>query len=191
MSLFDEKHNIEKLFFNKWVMWVHPYTLQPKTIIQRSINAAAGTLFPKHCAVCLNMNGSCFLIDKCPQIPLHENCHCAVIDVDFVNFQATCDIKKFTKYIFSEKSKGKKELFQSWGFSVIDSEFLKNEFLKQGLENYELGNYELGKIDPYGQRITIEISLYNKFKNKEVNIKTGWMVYPNGEIVLVTPYGGK
>ena len=33
--------------------------------------------------------------------------------------------------------------------------------------------------------------LKKKNKNEYVTFQSGWMVYPNGRIVLTTPYGGK
>ena len=35
--------------------------------------------------------------------------------------KSECDISKFTDYIFSENSNGKKFLFESWGFSKYNS----------------------------------------------------------------------
>ena len=49
----------------------------------------------------------------------------------------------------------------------------------------------MGKLDKYGQRISIRISIPRKDTGETVSYITGWMVYPNGEIQLTTPYGGK
>ena len=55
----------------------------------------------------------------------------------------------------------------------------------------QLGDYELDRLDDYGQRINIEIKLKRKDKNEYVTFYSGWMVYPNGKIILTTPYGDK
>ena len=39
--------------------------------------------------------------------------------------------------------------------------------------------------------MNIEIKLKRKDKDGYVTFRSGWMVYPNGRIVLTTPYGGK
>ena len=83
-----------------------------------------------------------------------------------------------------------KDLFEGWGYSIMDSQYLQQEFVRQAQIAYSAGEYELDFVDDYGQRINIEITL--KADNGEyVTFNSGWMVYPNGRIVLVTPFGGK
>ena len=53
------------------------------------------------------------------------------------------------------------------------------------------GEYTLGKLNDKGQRISITIEIERKDKNSTVTFLSGWMVYPNGKIQLITPYGGK
>lgn len=77
------------------------------------------------------------------------------------------------------------------GYDIIDSQYLQQEFIKQARLSYSVGDYELGKLDKHGQRITIEIKLKRKDKEGYVAFKSGWMVYPNGKIILTTPYGDK
>ena len=67
----------------------------------------------------------------------------------------------------------------------------KKEIEKQANLAYSVGDYELGKLDKYGQRINIAITLKRKDKNEYVTFRSGWMTYPNGRIALTTPYGGK
>ncbi len=73
----------------------------------------------------------------------------------------------------------------------MDSEFLQREFIRQAKFSYSVGDYELDRLDDYGQRINIEIRLKRKDKEGYVIFQSGWMVYPNGRIVLTTPYGDK
>ena len=73
----------------------------------------------------------------------------------------------------------------------MDSQYLQQEFIKQAKLAYSVGDYELCKLDKYGQRINIVIKHKRKNSNEYVSFVSGWMVYPNGKIVLTTPYGRK
>ena len=74
------------------------------------------------------------------------------------------------------------------GFVLVN---LKSEIEKQALEKYISGNYELGKLNDKGQRISIRIEIARKDIGSKVSFITGWMVFPNGHIQLITPLGGK
>ncbi len=82
-------------------------------------------------------------------------------------------------------------MFESWGYSISDSEWLQKEIEKQALEKYIKGDYTLGKLNKGGQRISIRIEIARKDTGDIVSFVTGWMVYPNGHIQLNTPYEGK
>ena len=82
-------------------------------------------------------------------------------------------------------------MFELWGYDIMDSQYLQQEFIKQAKLAYSVGDYELDRLDDYGQRINIEIKLKRKDKEGHVTFQSGWMVYPNGRIILTTPYGGK
>lgn len=56
---------------------------------------------------------------------------------------------------------------------------------------YLLGDFSLGNLDKQGQRINIKVKITRRDTGEPVSFVTGWMVYPNGQIQLVTPYGGK
>jgi hypothetical protein len=73
----------------------------------------------------------------------------------------------------------------------MDSQYLQQEFTKQAKLAYSVGDYELGLLNEYGQRINIVIKLKRKNTNEYVSFVSGWMVYPNGKIILTTPYGDK
>lgn len=142
--------------------------------------------------MCLNLNGCCFVVDKCPPKPLHPNCHCYTINIPSITATAECPIEKFTKYVFVlSLTDDKKQLFELWGYDIMDSDYLQQEFIKQAKLAYSVGDYELGLLNEYGQRISIEITLKKKNKDEYATFVSGWMVYPNGRIVLTTPYGGK
>lgn len=82
-------------------------------------------------------------------------------------------------------------MFESWGYRIIDAEELKNTIEKQAKLAYSVGDYALGKLNDYGQRINVIIELKRKNKEGSITFRSGWMIYPNGRIVLTTPYGAK
>ena len=133
-----------------------------------------------------------FVKEKCPTKPLHSNCHCDTININPIAAIAECSIEKFTKYIFIASAiNNKKLLFELWGYDIMDSKYLQQEFINQARLAYSVGDYELGLLNEYGQRINIVIKLKRKSTNDYVSFRSGWMVYPNGKIVLTTPYGRK
>ncbi len=189
MNLQQANDYTNKLFSINWMQWVHEGSKAAESNVEKSANVIKGTI-SKHCAMCLNLNGCCFVIDRCLPKPLHPNCHCYTVDIPSITAKAECPIEKFTKYIFAEGN-SKKELFELWGYSIIDSEHLQQEFIRQAKMAYSVGDYELDRLDDYGQRINIEIKLKRKEREGYVTFQSGWMVYPNGKIILTTPYGDK
>ena len=191
MNLQQANEYTRKLFDTSWVKWVHEGTKPAEINLEKSTNVLIGAI-SKHCAKCLNLNGCCFVKEKCPSKPLHPNCHCYMIDIPSITAKAECPIEKFTKYVFVPSLiDDKKQLFELWGYSIIDSDNLQQEFIKQAKLAYSVGDYELGLLNDFGQRIKIEITLKKKNKNEYVTFMSGWMVYPDGKIILTTPYGGK
>ncbi len=167
----DEAGNV----FSEWVEWKH---------------VTAGFL---HCSTCLSLHKCWFHRKKMPICKQHEHCHCYVFSINSpipnVNSKAECSIDKFTGYIFSEKYKwnGKMELFHSLGFTIEDSQMLKDEFEKQAVQKYCNGDYTLQKLNAYGQRINIVIQLQKN--GREINFESGWMVREKGLVTLNTPLG--
>lgn len=193
-SLEDAKQNTLRLFSDAdWVKWVHEGSSPAYTSETKTINIVLSALsLGMHCPTCLNLNGCCFPRNNMTKHPLHENCHCTVEPVNSINFVAECDIGKFEKYIFNTDikiNKGKKALFESWGYNTDDSKWLQQELTRQAVEKYQNGDFTLNKLDIYGQRINIEITLPRKNNDGFVVFITGWMVYPDGMIQLTTPYG--
>ena len=189
INLQKEKEYTRKLFSANWIKWVHEGTKPAETYDEKKTNALVGAV-SKHCAKCLNLNGSCFVSTQSPSQPLHPNCHCYTVDVPFIEVKAECFLEKFTKYVFiASLINDKKQLFELLGYDIMDSEYLQQEFIKQAYMSYSAGDYELGTLNEYGQRINIVITLKRKDKNEQVSFRSGWMVYPNGKIILITPYG--
>ena len=82
-------------------------------------------------------------------------------------------------------------MFIKWGYDIINIEYLIQEYIRQAEEKYASGNFQFGKLNEYGQRISIAIELWRKDRKEKVEFKSGWMVYPDGNIQLTTPYGGE
>lgn len=189
MNLQQANEYTKRLFSTNWVKWVHEGTNPAENNAEKSTNVLVGAI-SKHCAICLNLNGCCFVVEKCPSKPLHPNCHCRTIPMLIMTASAECPIEKFSKYIFADGN-NKKQLFELWGYDIIDSEYLQQEFIKQARLAYAVGDYTLGMLNEYGQRINITIVLKRKNQDTQVTFRSGWPVYPNGKIILTTPYGGE
>lgn len=154
-----------------------------------------------HCKECSVLSGCYFVKSKLPKKIvegdglLHPHCDCKLNGIAKPNgkITAVCPIEKFTEYIFSNKEKyisnGKIRLFRDLGFTKEDSEYLKIEFDIQAKQKYLNGDYEIGKLDEYGQRISITITV-NSATKKNIKLVTGWMVHPLGKITCNTPLGG-
>ena len=192
MNLAEASNLAKKTLSNQWVKWIHRGSAPANTATEKNMNVINSTINPKHCASCLNMNGCCFVKDKSPENPLHERCHCYYENIGIPDVKIISAIEKYTKYIFdNEKNKGKKALWELWGYTVIDSHNLKEEIEKQAFLAFQSGEYALGDMDGHGQRINIVINLKRKDTGKTIPFVTGWMSYPNGKLVLITPFGGR
>ena len=163
-----------------WIKWVHR------------------NLSENHCPECLMLDGCYFLKEKAPKHPHHPYCHCILETIPYntvlKSAKAVSDYSKYDPYLFNPEGKyphNKEKLFKSWGYTIKDAKWLQKEIEKQGFDKYINGDYNLGKLNKDGQRISIRIEIPRKDKDGTVSFITGWMVYPNGEIKLNTPYGGK
>ena len=151
-----------------------------------------------HCEACLKLDNCWFVDENKPALPQHPHCHCEAIPIPFsrVLNEATdeCRYSKFDPYLFDPEGiygHEKGPLFNKWGYTIEDSEWLRAEVEKQGLEKYIAGQYTLGDLDENGQRVNIRVEIPRKDKEGTVSFKTGWMARANGHIELATPYGGK
>lgn len=74
------------------------------------------------------------------------------------------------------------------GYDIIDSESIRKTIEEVALKKYVSGDFVLGKLKDHGQRITVKAELPGRSKTgKPLVFHTGWLVYPNGKIVLTTP----
>lgn len=186
MSVFENFELIDNnIVSNTWIEWHH--FLIPNEIGPFRETVRILMLLLNHCLLCTNLDGCYFLKSKMPKLPQHVKCDCTILEKRISDVRsiakAECDIRKFSEYIFKGAG-GKQNLFESWGYSISDSELLKSEFEKQARDNYLKGKYELKSLDLCGQRIAIPISIRGHV------FYSGWMVYPNGQIKNTTPFGG-
>ena len=174
---------------NIWIRWIHEGTLPAKTNVEKQENVILGET-TRHCAKCRNLNVCHFPLDNMPEQPLHPNCHCnkTIIDRPIAGQTANsiCYIQKIRDYAFVKEAK--KNFFNANGYDIIDSDFICKTIEAVALKKYIAGNFKLGKLDDHGQRITIQVELPGRIDpGKPLTFYTGWMVYPDGEIVLTTP----
>ena len=151
-----------------------------------------------HCDECMALDGCWFSEDTHPPCPHHPYCHCTLEPIDYslvwANAAANSDYSKFDPYLFDPDNfykHGKNKAFESWGYTIADSKWLKDEIERQAREKYIQGDYSLGILNRYGQHINIRIEIPRKDGTGKVSFITGWTIYPNGQIKLNTPYGGK
>ena len=143
---------------------------------------------------CDKFNGCYFIVKQMPKYPQHPRCMCRLNKIakpiPYITAQATCDIRKFTEYVFNEEnSKGKKAIFERFDYTIEDSEYLQQLYISQAIQKYCNGDYIFkGAGKQYG-RIEIVIDLPIK-DGGILKIKTGWSLYPKGEIKLSTPFSG-
>lgn len=190
MDLSHANELTKQLMSVEWVKIIHPNTAPAINAEMKRIYAEENNT--SHCSVCLNLNGCCFVIDKCPAIPHHPNCHCHLDIIQNIPFIIECPIEKFTNYVFVQKeANDKKHLFELWGFDASDAQYFHEEFQKQAYYAYSTGNYTLANLNDYTQTINIEIKIQRKDTSELKSFKTGWSVYPDGKIKLATPYANQ
>lgn len=191
MGIVDELIGVNErgeIISKDWVEWEHfMIPNKPKWLrdILRNIIALKG-----HCLTCTSVDGCYFVRSNMPEQPLHPHCDCKTKTISYgivqKNAKATSGMEKFRDYVFAPKhyGKGKVALFKSWGYTIDDSEALRREYAEQALIAYKSGQYKLKKPDEHGQQLAIPVSLKGKV------FYSGWMLCPEGEIVLTTPFGG-
>lgn len=173
-----------------WIKWYH-FGVPDEEGSKRE-RAREDMEYLGHCKVCTALSGCYFVYGNHPQHPQHPYCDCRLlpIAVSKSDLTAYCDIRKLTEYLFRlDNSKGKTPLFEKWGYTIGDSANLKAELERQAREKYLRGAYVLQRLDEYGQRITITITVHDQ-NNKPIKIKSGWMIRPLGRITCATAFTG-
>lgn len=151
-----------------------------------------------HCDECMALDGCWFLKSKAPTWPHHPFCHCTLDPIDYTLVLLTAsvhsDYSKFDPYLFDPENfykHGKNQVFESWGYTIADAQWLKTEIETQALNKYVSGDYKLGTLNVYGQRLSIRIEIPRKDGSGMVSFITGWTVRSSGQLTLNTPLGGK
>ena len=151
-----------------------------------------------HCEECLMLDGCWFSERNAPPCPHHPYCHCTLDPIPYAvvfdNASVYSDYGKFDPYLFNTTgvyTHTKEKLFHEWGYTVEDARWLQKEIERQARDKYISGEYQLGKLNIQGQRISIRITIPRRDNGEDASFITGWMVYPNGQLRLTTPYGGK
>ena len=102
-------------------------------------------------------------------MPQHFFCHCTTKPLSYsqVVNEATAEsaFSKFNPYLFNRGlvyPHNKQKLFESWGYTIDDAEWMQKTIEEQGIEKYVNGEYSLGKLDKNGQRISIRVEIPTK-----------------------------
>ena len=80
-------------------------------------------------------------------------------------------------------------MFESWGYTIEDSEYLQKLYISQAIQKYCNGEYRYAGANDYGAKISIIITLTNQGGVKQ-HINTVWKLGQKGNIDLATPYSG-
>ena len=169
MSLFENfVYKNGEIVDNSWVKWYHFSVPNEEGAAREKIRRQLRDM--GHCMACSSLSGCFFVKSRLPKKQgagkglLHNDCYCELIKIakPTKQIEAICDIRKFSGYVFSEKyvTNGKKELFEGLGFSIEDSQILKEEYENQAKRKYLNGDYIIRGLSPkYGQDINIVIDL--------------------------------
>ena len=103
----------------------------------------------------MRLDGCWFQEEKAPPCPHHPFCHCTLdlipYAVVFGNVSVYSDYGKFDPYLFNTtglQTHNKEKLFKEWG-------------------------YELGKLNMFGQRINIRVTIPRKNGFGDISFVTG------------------
>ena len=169
-------------------VWVKRMNDSPKDIRVCEGQATEDTQ-TRTCALCVALNHTVFKNSNKPEY-FHPHCKCEMKEVELREVTLDFPIEKITGYLFINE--GKSKLMKSMGYAMEDAQEIYDEISENARKQYLSGNYILGKLNPNGQRITINMELKGKQEkaDKIYEFKTGWMVYPNGELHNNTPFSG-
>jgi hypothetical protein len=101
----------------------------------------------------------------------------------------TGDVRKFSDYVLSpENAIGKDKIFlDRLGFrerNLEDAQILLDTYLTQAEAKLSEGQYQIGRVDQFGQRFTIEITV------RGLTLLTGWILTDRSILRLTTPFAG-
>ena len=122
----------------------------------------------------------------------HPHCHCKekAINVPKLKDISIIDFNNKIKDFFNRKI----DWFYKWGYSNKDKEEFEKTFHSLIIENYRYGNYIKEKHTRFGYQINIFIQIRDKKETTNIvyhNIKSAYIIYPNGKLRCVTLVGGE
>ena len=113
------------------------------------------------------------------------------------DYPVITDIKEMLEYDRKDSEEALPMMSRSLALFEDDfvTKFMIQQFIVDKQEHYnwvkQRGEYELGEMDGHGQRINIVINLKRRETGAMVPFVSGWMSYPSGKLVLITPFGGR
>lgn len=120
----------------------------------------------------------------------HPKCHCKEFAINVPKEKDINLIVDMGKIFFFFKDKS--GLFHSWGYTNSD----KNDFVKMFkeliIDAYRQGNYHEEKHTKAGYQInlTIKVPGKNEKLNKEYEVKSAFIIFPEGKLRCITLVGG-
>ena len=71
-------------------------------------------------------------------------------------------------------------MFESWGYTAADSEWMMAEYERQAREKYISGDYQLGVLNMHGQRVSLHtLFIANPTLHSFMNTISGVFVFLN------------
>ena len=120
----------------------------------------------------------------------HPNCHCKekAINVDKNKISFVCLDGKI-EYFFRSKL----DWFYAWGYKDEDKDDFVQMIIKLTAESFVRGDYEKVMHDKQGFRINVLVRIpgVNNHEGHYYDVKTCWMIFPNGKLKCNTLIGGR
>ena len=121
----------------------------------------------------------------------HPYCHCKEKSINVPRLKDISILKdsRKIKSFFDHKVKW----FYSWGYLNKDKDNFINTIKMLVLDQYRKGNYEKEKHTKFGYQINILILIpgINEKNGKFYNVKSAYIVFPEGKLRCVTLVGGE
>jgi len=121
----------------------------------------------------------------------HPNCHDKKFSINVPKLNQI-QLKELRKN-FNDFFRRKKKIFYGIGYSSQDENELMN-FVENVVKNkYSFGDYYFYKHWKHGFQINISITIQgkNQFKNEYKTFKSGYIIYPNGQLKIATIFAGR
>lgn len=120
----------------------------------------------------------------------HPNCHCKEKSINVPKYDWIELIVKTDKIKnFFDKKLG---WFHAWGYKNKDKQIFIETMKDLAKKAYRYGYYQKEKHKKYGFQINLFVSIpgANDKKGKFYDVKTSYIIFPNGKLRLITLVGG-